>query len=295
MRSAKFWSLLHVATIIIGLSNAKAQVPYGDFTGQVDIQFTDEEIRVHNEHIDKIVSAARDKMNDKLKEHGNFHDENGFSKFIGDAYWDSWDFDNLSKRRSKLNSTGHGNHVSKANELSHTSCVGFALEVLRHGFKSCGDEELTKVWTKIYDYTTKTYKSEGNALIHALRGLGWEVYYWNPNTSRTGGYINFTKSTSTYYAANRVDDYELLVNFIESPPEGFKSWPFFVGTANLASHVFVGEKGDVVEAHSLAVDPLGPESLRMIERNEFNPRKPGGAPKGKYFSGLIAIPPVLEQ
>jgi hypothetical protein len=43
----------------------------------------------------------------------------------------------------------------------------------------------------------------------------------------------------------------------------------------------------VIEGHSMKAinDP------NMIESSEFNPIKSGGAPRGSYRSGIIAVPP----
>ena len=102
------------------------------------------------------------------------------------------------------------------------------------------------------------------------------------------------RARSTYWY-NKVDDFKEFVGFDQTTPERLFKSPFWIGTAHTGYHVFPGTYETVIEAHSTRHIT----SINNLERSEFSPMRPGGgprwAPKQKYRSGLIALPPAAKE
>ncbi|HEY8279883.1 MAG TPA: hypothetical protein VIH99_09680 [Bdellovibrionota bacterium] len=272
------------------------------------ISFSETEKEAHKQSIGKVVEAATACMSADLDRQKDFYRRYGVAAFYGDrseffklSYNDKYYVvqDALYRQRRDPRLAAQ---VLK--QMRPTSCVGMALKCLERGFRAAGQEEY---WSRINRYTGQN-SSDGTALQGALRALGWRVLYWNPapannekwdtyehykdptNKDRFWGYHAYRWSTvrsSKKYYYNDVDDAQTLVNFGENVPAEFKRVPFFIGTAHTGYHVFPGTYGNVIEAHSRRriTDP------NTVESAKFNPYADGGAPRGMYYSGLIAVPP----
>ena len=289
----KYRLLAICATISLSLS-ARAQ----DFRGT--IEFSPEEKAAHQRHVGTITRVAARYLEDTWKLHLEFYRRNRVSKFYGDR---NLALDTRAERITALRQAGAP--TSLVDELRPTSCVGLSMEGLGAGVRAAGDPVLDGAWRKIQAYT-RANDQDGSALINALQKLGWRVCFWNPaphdnarwdaeeRNWRSKGWHAYRYSTvmnrGNYYF-NRVDDKSLLVGFDTRVPSEFRSAPFFVAVAHTGYHVFLGLKGEVIEAHSTR----RLDSIDNLERSPFNPLATGGGPRWtateKYRSGLIALPP----
>ncbi len=281
------------------------------------ISFTDQDRREHARNVDNIVREAAECLQQDLNHHQSFYRKWGISPFYGSN--STYKKADAAGRRAYLESLGFkGERLDfLLNNLEPTSCIGMAMKCLGSGFQKAGDSE---TWQKISRFVSAN-GSTGNSLQVALRELGWQVLYFNPDVSKNKAwdaqeqrdypdnkkakYIwgmheqrwNIVRS-SRKYIYNNVDDITSLVNFGTKTPAFMKTVPFFLGTAHGGYHVFPGFYGTVIEAHSTRrlKDPL------TVETSPFNPIAPHGGPRGGargsgpasdggYRSGLIAIPP----
>lgn len=276
---------------------AKAQSFNGSFIA------TEEEKAKHRVSISRLADVAYACMHREHTRHVNFFKQYKISPFYGS----NSAFGKLSVAEKENYLMNRGLHKSILSQMEMTSCVGFALKCFEEGFKAIGQPE---VWKRINSYAAQN-NYDGSAVIDALRNLGWYVLYWNPDTtkneiwdaeekikdptneSRIWGYHqyrNITVNKSMQYYKNKIDDKEKLVNFGTRVPRVLREAPLFWGVAHTGFHVFPGARGHVVEAHSTRVLT----DFQTVERADFNPLANGGAPRGKYYSGLIAVPPGYE-
>ncbi len=276
------------------------------------VSFSDSERARHAAGIDRVLDVADSCLQNEINDHQAFFRKYRVSKYYGDRSSFgklSWD-DRLYYLQSTLRRLGYSRseipRLAKyiRGQQKPTSCVGLLLKCLGNGFKAAGQEDL---WEKVAAFGRRN-SQDGTAIQDALRKLGWRVLYWNPwtryssewdaierrkdptNKNRFWGYHSYRLSTvrnSSKYLYNPVDDARTLVDFGRNVPSEFKRVPFFVGTAHTGYHVFPGMYGNVIEGHSTRqiTDP------NTIESSAFNPLQDGGAPRGSYYSGLIAVPP----
>ncbi len=268
------------------------------------IGFTIAERAAHEQNAAVIADEAAKYLQDIWKDHVTFHRKHGFSKFYGDR---NTNLDTRAKRLAALRQIGAPE--SMVDQLQPTSCIGLAMNALRAGFLTPGNAQLDNIWIKLSEYM-KANSMYGTALLNALQKLDWTVYYWNPSpkdnerwdkedgTRASRGWhafrYNSVTTKGTYYY-NKVDDWQLLVDFGTAVPARFKRFPFFVGIAHTGYHVFPGFQGHVIEAHSTRKL----DAIDNLEDSPFNPLQRGGGPRWtvseKYRSGLIAAPPVSPQ
>lgn len=235
------------------------------------------------------------------------------SKFYGDQRY--------SMARNQHTATGeeltyigdelenYGFDQSLISQMESMSCVGLALKCLSKSFYQIDQGHL---WRRILAFTNLN-NVDGSATQEGLRALGWKVFYWNPTpkndllrrariwdeeelTWRSKGYHAYRwiiMNRTGVYWNNTVDDYKTLVGFESGTPTFLNQVPFWMATAHTGFHVFPGTYERVVEAHSLRsiID------ISILEFNFFAPMNQagGGGPRwfsrGKYRSGLIAVPP----
>lgn len=274
------------------------------FAGFSDnISFNEQEVKHHAESITSLASEAEQCLKQDLNRHQEFFKKYGISAFYGD----NSDFAKLSEKRKIKFLRARKIDPNLLNEISGTSCVGLTLKCLERGFKITNQEEAYKKLKKFI----VANNVDGTALQYGLSKLGWKTLYWNPDPSKNrtwdlqekiydpfnlkhirgfheDNYVE-VKRNKRYYM-NNVDDVTSLVGFENSEPAMLKSIPFFVGTAHMGYHVFSGAYGVVVEGH--ASRAITDEST--IESAPFNPMDSNGAPKGRYRSGMISIPPAMD-
>jgi hypothetical protein len=277
------------------------------------ISFSDSERARHAAGVDKVLSTTTSCLENEIADHRAFFNKYRVSKYYGDRSAFAklpWE-DKIYHIQDVLRRLGY--RQSEIPRLSQyirgqmkpTSCVGLVLKCLGNGFKAAGQEDL---WNKIAAYT-RLNNQDGTSMQDALRKLGWRVLYWNPwtqysaqwdaneqakdptNKNRFWGYHAYryrtVMSSGRKYLYNTVDDVRTLVDFGRNVPNEFKRIPFFVGTAHTGYHVFPGMYGNVIEGHSTRQITDG----QTIESSGFNPLQDGGAPRGSYYSGLMAVPP----
>jgi hypothetical protein len=282
------------------------------FAWEGKVKFSDREVAEHRAGINTILKTATACLQHDLDRHQEFFKKYGVARFYGDrsAFAKMPATDKLQHIRNTLEKLNYrGEEIPRLSryifsQMEPTSCVGLVLKCLGKGFAAAGQEDL---WEEVADYARKNGQ-DGTAIQNALQQLGWRVLYWNPwveyitrwdeiehakdpvNKSRFWGYHAYRYQTvmrSRMYLYNRVDDATTLVNFGRDVPTSFKRVPFFVGTAHTGYHVFPGMYGNVIEGHSTRQITDG----QTIESSAFNPLQDGGAPRGNYFSGLVAVPP----
>jgi hypothetical protein len=279
---------------------------------QGTIAFTEREVSEHAVAVPRIISTAVACLQNDLDRHQSFFKQYRVSRFYGDrsAFGKMKDGERLEHIKGVLYNLGYRpQEIPKLasyifSQMEPTSCVGLVLKCLGNGFKQNGQAE---VWARIAAYA-RLNGQDGTSIQNALQGLGWRVLYWNPwtqfsaqwdateqakdptNENRFWGYHAYRLKTvmgQHKYLYNTVDDVTTLVNFGRTVPASFRSIPFFVGTAHTGSHVFPGMAGNVIEGHSTRQITDG----QTLESSPFNPLEDGGAPRGSYYSGLVAVPP----
>jgi len=298
-----FASILLLSTIFVS-NNASAW--------EGTISFTDREVSEHAVAIPRILDYAVACLKNDLDRHQSFFRQYKVARFYGDrsSFGKMKNAERLEHIKDVLYNLGYRpNEIPRLasyilSQMEPTSCVGMVLKCLGNGFKQNGQAE---VWDRIAAYA-RNNGQDGTSIQNALQGLGWRVLYWNPwtqfseqwdaterskdptNEKRFWGYHAYRLNTvmkQRKYLYNTVDDVTTLVNFGRNVPASFKRIPFFVGTAHTGYHVFPGMSGNVIEGHSTRQITDG----QTIESSAFNPLQDGGAPRGSYFSGLIAVPP----
>ena len=271
------------------------------------IEFSSMEKQQHLMDVEQIVVEASRCMNESLEYHDSFYRQYGISPFFGDqSYYGklSWS-DRKDYLKNLSNKLGKNYPKNMVENIKPFSCVGLAIKCLGRGFKNLG---ANSTWNKIAKYT-KDYGQTGLAMQHALQQLGWTSVYWNADTSRNKEWDALDKQkfpsnqknywgqhTYTYevnvlrkrrYYFNQVDNFTFLTDFYETPPARLREIPFFLAVANLGYHVFLGNYGTVIEAHSTR----RLTDYQTVETSPFNPLARGGGPRGTYFSGLMVVPP----
>lgn len=281
------------AIVLITAANSSAQSFNGSF------YVSQQEIAKHQIEFKRMSAITIDCMERDYNYHLNFYKKNGFSPFYGSN--SSFSRLSMEGRRSFLRKIGK--NPAFADQMKKTSCVGFAIDCLKAGMDATGQ---SAVYARINRYMGQN-DYDGSALLNALRALGWKVYYWNPDPSQNSkwdasekakrpvndgiwGYHAYRYATATKqnkYYKNTIDDASTMVGFGTRTPMVLKSAPLFFGIAHAGYHVFPGYRGYVIESHSTR----DIRDYYSIEAADFNPMLSGGAPRGSYYSGLVAIPP----
>ena len=264
------------------------------------VSFSASEKAQHLQTLSTLLSQSKSCLETNLQYHQKFFRQYGISPFYGDVS----SFSKLSTAERRQTLQDMGVDPALVSQLRPTSCVGYATMCLERGFAAAGQQAL---WKKVDAYV-ELNDYDGTALQNALRELGWKVVYWNPDVSQNqawdreeqrldpedhGAFWGYHEerwhsvSTRHTYYFNVVDDIKMLVNFGRQTPQVFKNIPYFVGTAHTGYHVFSGSFGQVVEGHSTRAinDP------QTVETSPFGPLNDGGGPRGRYRSGLMAVPP----
>jgi hypothetical protein len=283
------------------------------FAYKGSISFTEEEKAEHAERAGIVAEAAANCLTDTYAEHVSFFDKHGVSKFYGNRRYVKGekagrraDGHVLTPIRPELRKNGIDPNLESL--LTSMSCVDLARRCLAEGFARAGEREF---WTKI-DAFNKQNGNIGPAVLVGLQALGWKLVYWNPDPTQNAKWDAADKARTPTnpshvwghhearyksvmgpkrkYYEYTVDDRTTLNGFRTKVPASFLAAPFFVGFAHTGYHVFVGQRGQVIEAHSVR-NLFG---LDNVENNPFNPLG-GGAPMRTntevYLSGLIAVPP----
>lgn len=299
--SARLAALCFVALAGTGLSDAQASSI--SFNGTFSV--TEAEKAKHKRSILSIAQFAKTCMQRDLKRHQDFYARYRISPFYGSN--SKFGKMNQSEKMTYLRNRGLSNPESIYSQMEMTSCVGFAMKCFKEGFVATNQSEL---WERINRYAGQN-NYDGSSIMNALRELGWYVMYWNPDTSqnqawdedekerdstnesRIWGYHDFRNiivNRENRYYKNPIDDKTTLVDFGTRPPAVLRNAPLFWGIAHTGFHVFPGFHGHVIEAHSTRQL----DDYQTIEEAAFNPLANGGAPRGRYRSGLIAVPPGYE-
>ena len=272
------------------------------------VSFTQSEKAQHVASMTELGHFTKTCMFNAINKHRSWIKDYGISAFYGDQssfgkiYY-------MRDRKKKLQSMRKNPELAPL--MKPTSCVGFVLTCLGEGFEKSGQADL---WERVKAFT-KANDQTGDALIHGLQQLGWNVSYWNPKPSQNGSWDQTEKigglfAGRTYrgqhkamynsvmrrgiYYRNKVDDKTSLVNFNKTAPKKVTDAPFFVGMSHIGYHVFAGghvnysngtkAEGILFESHSTRKIT----DKNTIEMNEFNPLKI----RWKYKSGLMAFPPT---
>ena len=264
------------------------------------ISFSEAEKAQHKMNLNLILETSQGCLQSTLDRHQSFYARWGISPYFGD----NSEFGRLTEADRALYLQRMGLPASLVNEMESISCVGLSISCLKKGLIAAGQNAL---WDKINAFTVAN-DVDGQAIQAALRELGWQLLYWNPDPSKNervdaweqyhypgnplyiwGRHAErwLTVLRESRYDSNIVDDYRLLVDFKTTVPERFKRVPFSIGTAHGGYHVFPGMLGQVIEGHSTR----NIRDKRTVESSPFNPFSEGGGPRGSYFSGLIVIPP----
>lgn len=271
---------------------------------------TEAEKAHHKANIMKLAEVAYTCMDREHTRHARFYDRYRISPFYGTGT--AFAKMTVPERERFLQQRGLPKELLSQMEM--TSCVGFAIKCFDEGFTAIGQAD---VWKRINSYAGRN-NYDGSAVIDALRTLGWYVMYWNPdtkqnqkwdedeqkrdadNSSRIWGYHSYRWATVNrpgneerpmgFYYKNIIDDKTTLVDYGTRVPSVFRQAPIFWGIAHTGFHVFPGSYGHIVEAHSTR----SLTDRQTVERADFNPLASGGAPRGKYYSGLVAVPPGYE-
>jgi len=283
------------------------------FAYQGSISFTAAEKAEHADRASIVAESAASCLTDTYAEHVSFFEQHGVSKFFGNRRYVKGekagrraDGNVLTPIRPELRKAGLDPNLE--NLLTSMSCVDLARRCLAEGFARAGESDL---WARI-DAFNQQNGNIGPAVLIGLQALGWKLVYWNPDPSQNAKWDaadkarNPTNSSHVWgyhqaryesvmgpkrkYYEYSVDDRTTLNGFGKKVPASFLAAPFFVGFAHTGYHVFVGQRGQVIEAHSVR----SLFSKDNVENNPFNPLG-GGAPMRTntevYLSGLIAVPP----
>lgn len=207
-------------------------------------------------------------------------------------------------------------------KVDNMSCIGMAITCMRTAFEKTGQAELYK---KLIEYYRNPgvrgiQAYTGHPLMMGLRQLGWKIGYWNPNTSSESltwmdtaegdparsarhhaqRFSEVTKQ-GTYNGIPvdfRVTDTEAWGSDRRDTPAALKNSPFGIFESTDFYHVGPFSYGQITEAHAGMMwyaqnGSAGDyeKSKRVIESNPFSPFASGGAPRGHYPTGIVAIPP----
>lgn len=291
-------------TLVLLTFSLTTQAAYrGDSIG-----FSESEIREHEASLRTLMETASNCLESDLNTHNTFFRKWGISPYYGDQ--SSFAKSDTAGRRAILKGFGFDNaridYLMKT--LKPTSCIGLTLRCMEKGFLAAGQDN---IWAKLKAFTKK-YDQQGDALQAGLQELGWKLFYWNPDSSRSAAwdqnerqtlpnnprhiwgyhYENYKNATTKgKYLYNKVDDARTLVDFGREVPRLVKEVPFFVGIAHMGYHVFPGSYGQVIEGHSTRKL----NDSQTVETSPFNPLADGGGPRGNYYSGLLAIPPGYDR
>ncbi len=259
-----------------------------------------------------VTKVARECVQRIYRDHESFFKQQKVSKYFGNRRYlkgekpgKRKDGKVLTPIRPELRKRGFDPDLE--NQMTSISCVDLARMCLKEGFHSANLEDF---WKRIDDFN-KLNGNMGTILQVGLQALGWKIVYWNPdprqnakwdtedrnrsanNSSHVWGYHAYLYATvmkSNKYYEYTVDDKKSMVGFGTHVPAVLSSLPFFVGTAHMGYHVFLGVRDQVLEAHSTR----SLFSLDNIEVNPFNPLA-GLGPKSTasevYRSGILAVPP----
>lgn len=285
-------------TALVVLAVLFSSPAFAGFKGT--IEFSPEEKAAHVAGLDILTKTAVACMRADLTLHNKYMRQYGVSKFYGE----NTPFARASKDERRVEMRKLGFNPDLVDEMEPTSCVGLALKCLSKGFQAANQKE---IWDKLRKFTRENGQG-GLALQEGLRALGWKVYYWNPDPTRSAEWDRYEKwvdpkdvghnwgfhqehweqvQRNQRYLANHVDDFKTFAGFGVNPPAVLARAPFFVGTGHGGYHVFPGFNGKLVEAHSIR--PLtDPNTVQM---EQFNPMAAGGGPNGLFRSGLLALPP----
>ena len=264
---------------------------------------TPQEKQTHAQSIRRMSPIVRNCLKADLTKHRKFMRKYGISAFYGSN--SSFSKKSDSERRNFLRSIGKD--PSLVDQMNKTSCIGLAIKCYERGFQQTGQADM---WKRVMQYASEN-GWDGSAIIEAFRELGWYVLYWNPDTSLNKQYDDADKArnptnkggTWAYnayrlltvkrynkYYKNTVDDSSTLVNFGENPSDFLRYSPMMIGVAHSGYHVFPGYSNVIIEGHSTR----GIQDPNTVEASYFNPLGYGGGPRGRYLSGIIAVPPGAE-
>ena len=278
--------------------------------------FTAEEIQKHRENLEVITQSASECLDSTYDDHLAFFKKWGVSKYYGERRPEfKGSNGKISKAKLVAALERYGAPASLINQLQPSSCIGFTVKCLGHGFAAA---DMQTTWNKIM-VKLRANGMLGTDLQVMLQQLGWKIYFWNPDPAQNadwdredrtlnpmpegkwspvwGGHearYNEVRKKGTYWGI-KVDDAEMLVGFGTLVPRQFTQVPFFVGIAHVGYHVFPGRMGEVIEGHST-------RALNSIDNMQFSSFNPlngavGGGPQWTrsehYRSGLIAIPGAL--
>lgn len=207
-------------------------------------------------------------------------------------------------------------------KIDNMSCIGMAVTCMRAAFEQTGQAES---YRKLIEYYRRPEGRgiegfTGHPLMLGLRQLGWKIGYWNPNTSpesltwmdttegeparsarhHAARYAEVSRA-GTYYGVPvdfRMTDTAAWGGDRRDTPSELKETPFGIFESTDFYHVGPFSYGQITEAHAgmmwFAQDGSAGDyekSKRVIESNPFSPFAVGGAPRGHYPTGIVAIPP----
>lgn len=285
------------------------------------VRFSSQEIANHARQTQKLVSIAKNCLEEYKRKHLEFYRSNCIrlsngktrclSKYYGDRRFTKKkveyraDGQRLSSLSAELKKNGF--NPALINQMESTSCVGMAIQCIGRGFNATGQNSQ---WKKIQRF----YRANavgGTSIQYALAELGWTTFYWNPASANTidtetrkwdaqevnwqsKGWHNYryrNVMNNNRYWFNVIDDKYSMVGFEDGTPQILYNVPFWLGTAHTGYHVFPGTYEYVVEAHSTRAIT----SKDNLEFSQFAPMKNGGGPRWtateKYRSGMIVLPP----
>lgn len=207
-------------------------------------------------------------------------------------------------------------------KISNMSCIGMAIRCMKKAFS---ETQQDLIYQKLITYYRNPGKQgiqayTGHPLLLGLQqGLGWKIAYWNPNPSTESlkwmdtepGDPPFRNHAKRYEEViDKKTYYGIPVDIMlvgesswgkdhREVPELLKKTPFgLFGTTDFY-HVGPFSNGVITEAHAgmmwFAQNSTAGDfekSKRVIESNPFSPFADGGAPRGHYPTGIVAIPPM---
>jgi hypothetical protein len=177
-----------------------------------------------------------------------------------------------------------------------TSCIIYTMKHLKNAYTASGHADR---WAEIRKVVL-AHDSDGLYLARELQKDGWEGVYWNPDTRVPAD--GKDEAPSTYRDAVKFQKYygvtinHFMINY--RPTEGsstvldpsgplkLRKVPLWVGIANGAYHVFLGNGSSVAESHS----PFEPTDKRNVMEYDFFANYMGFG-SVMYLSGVIMIPP----